>query len=168
MRQARCMKTSVLAMSVMGIALLGGCGQQGDEEGIDTVRGALGTFGAWTAIPNGTFLSANPALTSGGLDMDAYAWGTDGQVWFNFKATPDTWNGGWTQFDNNGVSFAGPPAAAEYDFFMVNHVNYTALAEADASGTFSVRVSNTSGGGVPDWTAVPNGTFLGQPALAVS
>jgi hypothetical protein len=89
-------------------------------------------------------------------------------VWSNFKLSADTWNSGWSQYDNNGLSFAGPPAAAEFNLYMINHTGYTALAEADANGVFYVRVSNTPVGGAPDWTAVPNGVFLGQPALAVS
>ncbi len=154
-----------LTLGALALVNLAGCGDEGND--LQTAHGALGTFIAWQHITNGAFRPGNPALATGGPGAVFYGWGTDpptGSVWFN--ASP--LHNNWTELLGASIAFAGPPAAAEFDVYGNNQLLVDAVAEADANGTFYVRISQGGGAGMPDWTAIPNAVFLGQPALATS
>jgi hypothetical protein len=162
-------EATLLGFLVLASTAALGCGDAQTGDDVETAQGALSAFGSWSAIPNGTFNPGNPALASGGLDTHAFAIGNDSNVYSNFKTSATTWNSGWSKLPNNGVVFAGPPAAAGLDRINGNTVGFDALAEFNASGTFFVGVMVDNGSSiVQNWTALPNATFLGQPAIAAT
>jgi hypothetical protein len=140
-----------------------GCGQEEDD--IETTQSALVGFGAWTNLPNGLTYDA-PALANGD-GLTAFGLGTDMNIYVTKQTGTypnEQWTGAWGQL--SGGAFATRPSAAAFESTPGSLAQRFAIVAMRDDGMYYLTIRDQTGTiNDKEWTAVPNGWFIGAPSL---